>query len=245
MARKRNPNRDKAYELWLEYKERPLVDIAKELGERPSTVRKWKSQDNWERSDSKESAPIKKGRSVAVNDPPNDIVNDGTEDITDVLEYYGITEQQRRFADNFIETGIIEKSALDAGYSNNYARAGSYKLLAIIGVKKYIDDRMRVLSAGRVATQEEILQGLTRIFSRQEDEHTVVTLRSKTEQWVPTGDEGVLKKMVVETEEPQVVAFPGKISDSIKAADLLLKRLDLSKKQGTDTNITIVDAWLE
>ena len=115
--------------------------------------------------------------------------------------------------------------------------------MGYIGIKSYIDDRMRVLSAGRIATQEDILQGLTRIFNREENEHTVVTLRSKKEQWVPTGEDGTLKKMVVETEEPKVVAFPGKISDAVKAADLLLKRLDLSKKQGTDTNITIVDAW--
>ena len=48
MPRARNPNRDKAKELYLESKgKRPLVEIAKELDVSPGDIRKWKSMDKW------------------------------------------------------------------------------------------------------------------------------------------------------------------------------------------------------
>jgi uncharacterized protein YjcR len=48
MARARNPNRDKAKQMWLDSgKNRKLKDIAEELGVTPGAVRKWKSEDKW------------------------------------------------------------------------------------------------------------------------------------------------------------------------------------------------------
>ena len=50
MARPRSPNRDKAYQLWLESgKNRPLKDIAEELDVSEEQVRKWKNQDKWDK----------------------------------------------------------------------------------------------------------------------------------------------------------------------------------------------------
>lgn len=49
MPRARNPNRDKAKELWLESgKTRLLKDIAAELDIPENRIRKWKSEDKWE-----------------------------------------------------------------------------------------------------------------------------------------------------------------------------------------------------
>lgn len=48
MPRARNPKRDQAKKIWLDSnKEKPLKDIAKELGLSDSQVRKWKSEDKW------------------------------------------------------------------------------------------------------------------------------------------------------------------------------------------------------
>lgn len=48
LARSRRPERDKAFQLWLESgKTRALKNIATELGVTDVQVRKWKSQDNW------------------------------------------------------------------------------------------------------------------------------------------------------------------------------------------------------
>lgn len=48
MPRARSPERDLAYQLWLDSgKKKKLKDIAEELGVSESQVRKWKNQDNW------------------------------------------------------------------------------------------------------------------------------------------------------------------------------------------------------
>lgn len=48
MPRARSPERDLAYQLWLNSgKTRELKDIAAELNVSPEQVRKWKNQDNW------------------------------------------------------------------------------------------------------------------------------------------------------------------------------------------------------
>ncbi|MFS0878006.1 phage terminase small subunit [Solibacillus isronensis] len=49
MARARDPNRDKAFELYKQHKGNiPLKDIAAELGKGEGTVRGWKNKDDWD-----------------------------------------------------------------------------------------------------------------------------------------------------------------------------------------------------
>ena len=48
MPRARSPERDLAYQLWLDSgKKKKLKDIAEELGVSETLIRKWKNQDNW------------------------------------------------------------------------------------------------------------------------------------------------------------------------------------------------------
>lgn len=49
MARARDPNRDKAFEIYKEHEGNiPLKDIAAELGKGEGTVRGWKNKDDWD-----------------------------------------------------------------------------------------------------------------------------------------------------------------------------------------------------
>lgn len=69
MARARNPNRDKAFQLWKESDgSRLLKDIAEELGFTANTIRKWKANDKWD-EELKGSAPIEK-RSAPIRGAP-------------------------------------------------------------------------------------------------------------------------------------------------------------------------------
>ena len=65
MARPRSPNRDKAYQLWLESgKTRQLKEIAAELGVSEEQVRKWKNKDKWDKAtlpNSKDNVTKQKG----------------------------------------------------------------------------------------------------------------------------------------------------------------------------------------
>lgn len=77
VPRKRNPKRDQAYKLWIESnKNKLLKDIAEEIGASPSSVRKWKSQDNWD-GETKQSAPIKKERYDSMKGNKNAKGNSG------------------------------------------------------------------------------------------------------------------------------------------------------------------------
>lgn len=50
MPKARNPNRDKAREMWASDTNITIREIASTLGETESTIRKWKSADKWERA---------------------------------------------------------------------------------------------------------------------------------------------------------------------------------------------------
>ena len=69
--------------------------------------------------------------------------------------------QWKAFADYYIKFGNTEKAAIEAGYSKNYARKQSHNLLANVGIKKYIDERLEQIASERIAPAEEVLQFLT------------------------------------------------------------------------------------
>ncbi|MDG6161805.1 terminase small subunit [Lactococcus formosensis] len=85
-----------------------------------------------------------------------------------------LTKKQQDFADYYIELGNAEEAAIKAGYSKNYARASAYKLLANVGIKKYIDEKMEKLASERIMSAQEILERLSLIASAEITETVVV-----------------------------------------------------------------------
>lgn len=78
--------------------------------------------------------------------------------------------KQKAFADNYIETGNATESAIEAGYSRNYANAQSYKMLDNVGIKAYIAKRMAELKTERVADQQEVMEFLSSILRGEKTE---------------------------------------------------------------------------
>ncbi|WP_416149415.1 terminase small subunit [Salipaludibacillus sp. HK11] len=74
-----------------------------------------------------------------------------------------LTRKQQKFADEYIIIGVAEKAALKAGYSKSYSRARANELLANVGIKKYIDERLDEIKSQKVADQQEIMEFLTSI----------------------------------------------------------------------------------
>lgn len=114
-----------------------------------------------------------------------------------------LTLKQKRFADEYIISGNAEKSALEAGYSKNYARARASELLANVGIKSYIEKRLAELDSEKIATQDEVLQYLTSVMRGETQEQV---LRS-------VGEFG-----------QEVIDMDVGAKDRIKAAELLGKR---------------------
>lgn len=78
-----------------------------------------------------------------------------------------LTENQNRFADEYIRTGNITQSYLVA-YPNvkseSSAAASGSKLLRLPKVKAYVDNRLKELKKDSIAEQDEILQFLTSVI---------------------------------------------------------------------------------
>lgn len=155
-----------------------------------------------------------------------------------------LTIKQRRFCDEYLIDLNGTQAAIRAGYSKKTANRIATENLSKPVIKQYIDKRMAEKEDELIAKQDEVLKYLTNAMRRKEDEHQVVTLRTKEERWVKVDDKGTLKKQTVETEEASVVPMPTKVSDSNKAAELLGKRYALwTDKQeiSGDLGVTFVD----
>jgi len=86
-------------------------------------------------------------------------------------EVKGLTIRQKSFADLYIETGNATQSYIDAGYKatkREVAEANARKLLGKYSVQKYIEDRMQELQQNSIASQEEVLQYLTKVMRGEE-----------------------------------------------------------------------------
>jgi len=85
-----------------------------------------------------------------------------------------LNEKQKRFADYYIELGVASEAAIKAGYSKNYANAQSYKLLENVGVKTYIDERLKQIEDKRIAPAAEVMIYLTSVLRNEVTEEVVV-----------------------------------------------------------------------
>lgn len=134
-----------------------------------------------------------------------------------------MNERQRRFADEYIICGVAEEAAIKAGYSKNYARAQSHKLLANVGISEYIQNRMEELQDEKILTQKQVLVMLSEIASGQAKETVVVTTKVGVLKVDPVSG----KSVKVYDEIPQLVEYPTKNSDRNKALELLGKNYRL------------------
>lgn len=86
-----------------------------------------------------------------------------------------LTPKQKAFADYYIESGNAEQSAINAGYSKSYARARSHEMLANVGIKAYIEERMKEIESKRIMTAKEALELLTSIARGETLDSVVVS----------------------------------------------------------------------
>ena len=78
-----------------------------------------------------------------------------------------LTEKQRRFVDEYIHTGNITQSYLNACSNvknENTASSAGSRLLRNVKVKAYIDKGLEELKKESIAEQDEILQYVTSVM---------------------------------------------------------------------------------
>ncbi|MCI3027702.1 terminase small subunit [Desemzia sp. C1] len=114
--------------------------------------------------------------------------------------------QWKNFADEYIISGNIYKSALKAGYSENYAKGNAAKLLENVSVKDYIEERLEEIKSQKVADQQEIMEFLTSVMRGEVSEEQLLTVK-----------EGFDEHVELHTKHPDV-------NNRTKAAQMLGKR---------------------
>lgn len=135
-----------------------------------------------------------------------------------------LSTKQKDFADEYIASGNAMQSAIEAGYSFNYAKSQSHKLLENVGIKTYIDERLKEIESAKTATQQEVLEYLTSVMRGEQKEETLIG-RGQGFQ--------------------EITNISVSAKDRLKAADLLNKIHQAREdKSATATeNIVIVDRW--
>lgn len=84
----------------------------------------------------------------------------------DEKNYNKLTEKQKRFIDYYIETANATESAKRAGYSSKTAKnIGAENLIKL---NYFIQERLQQLEDNRIASQEEVLQYLTKVMRGEE-----------------------------------------------------------------------------
>ncbi|HEP1521825.1 TPA: terminase small subunit [Streptococcus pyogenes] len=117
-----------------------------------------------------------------------------------------LTLKQKRFADEYIISGNAMESAIKAGYSYNYSKAQSHKLLENVGIKEYLDERFEKMDSKTIADQKEVLQYLSSVMRGEQQEKTLISI----------GELG-----------QEIVNIDVGAKDRLKAAELLGKRYRL------------------
>lgn len=66
-----------------------------------------------------------------------------------------LNARQRKFAEYYVQSGNTVQSAIQAGYSENYANARAYELLENDGVSKYIKELSDKLKDERIMSAKD------------------------------------------------------------------------------------------
>ena len=84
----------------------------------------------------------------------------------EVKDYNSLTEKQKRFIDYYIETANATESAMKAGYSKKTAKQIGNENLTKLDF--FIQQRLKEKDNNRIASQDEVLQYLTKVMRGEE-----------------------------------------------------------------------------
>lgn len=138
-----------------------------------------------------------------------------------------MNERQKRFVDEYVIHANVYRAAINAGYSEGYAKSTASRLLDKASIKSAISKRLEELESKRIADAKEVMEYLTSVMRGEMKDETLLV--------VPTGDF---------ESEVQRHDQRADTSQRTKAAELLGKRYAMwTDKQITDTTerITIVN----
>ena len=138
-------------------------------------------------------------------------------------------------------SGVVYSAAIKAGYSEKYAKSRSHELLENVGVKTYIEERMKELEKKKIAKQDEVMQVFTSIL-RQELTEEVIELNTMTGQFVKTKKPPSIAEVIKAGSELMRRYLTAKQSEKLELEIKKLKEQLDSGVEGT-MNVNIINAW--
>lgn len=109
-----------------------------------------------------------------------------------------LTPKQQAFCDFYIETGNATEAARKAGYSEKTARFIGQENLTKPNIKSYIAERMAEKEKERIASQDEVLEFLTKVMRGEVTEETPIVMKDK---WVMAEKEPSIRERVKAAEQ--------------------------------------------
>lgn len=135
-----------------------------------------------------------------------------------------LTVKQQKFADEYIISGNATQAAELAGYAKRSAHSIGAENLQKPAIASYIESRLKEISDGKIADQQEILEYLTATMRGEETESVATAKGIYTDVEVGAKDrvkaaELLGKRLAMWTEKRDVTATVGpvQITDDIPA----------------------------
>ncbi|XKL30878.1 terminase small subunit [Lactiplantibacillus plantarum] len=142
-----------------------------------------------------------------------------------------LTPKQRKFANEFIKTNNAYQSAINAGYSKNYASVGTKKLLENVRIQNYIQQKTGDVEKRESVEADEVLKNIYRISAGKEIERHYVKIDNLAKE-VAGGDDSIEARMKYMTDETTIT--PASTKEQVAAAELWFKLSGRLKNDSKD-----------
>ncbi|WP_416589086.1 terminase small subunit [Lactiplantibacillus plantarum] len=142
-----------------------------------------------------------------------------------------LTPKQRKFANEFIKTNNAYQSAINAGYSKNYASVGTKKLLENVRIQNYIQQKTGDVEKRESDEADEVLKNIYRISAGKEIERHYVKVDNLAKEAVG-GDDSIEARMEYTTDETTIT--PASTKEQVAAAELWFKLSGRLKNDSKD-----------
>lgn len=109
-----------------------------------------------------------------------------------------LTEKQKRFADYYIESGNATEAAIKAGYSEKTARFIGAENLTKPNIHAYIQGKIDEKDHKRIASQDEVLEFLTKVMRGEVTERIPVLVGNGMQELVVNGPAVQVRKSAAE-----------------------------------------------
>lgn len=223
MARARDPNRDKAKQMYLESNGEVLLkDIAAQLGKNEGTIRGWKTKDKWELElngtlqTNERNAPNKK-------QPKKQKSKADVEEELSLIENDDLTDKQRLFCIYYTKYWNATK-AYQKVYESTYAtgRTNGSRLLTNANVRSEIERLKKDIAGGIMIDARAVLQKYIDVAFADIGDYVEFGKHAIVMKDLSEVDTSIIAE-ATNTEE----GIKFKLADKMKALDFLAKYTDL------------------